>query len=1105
MGNVTAPIGRRRYEIFELVQGGRLSPTNTGSSSECSISILPRRTPPPPNPPISVSPQPSVASLGSSISLSSSTLSCPSKPSANGASGVVGHCLQVVPSPQQAAPWAVKKAKSQSPIIMHSVKATPIQKPVPQTAVAPPSRPVPPVPGGIQANVVGSVPGGTGSPAPAASGGFGTPPPYPCPPPAYPRRGAGGAVTVTTRSGHGLGPGAALHSNHVPQAPSPSPSAAAGSIASLSSSIASSSIPTTEPPSYASSVAALVAAASGGHKPASPTIGPHSHAHPHPPPTPPHQQQSQAIQPPPRGPSSDLVTTVSSICQSQVSALQGKREDEIRCLARPPTNTERRLEWKRPPWPWIIFARIDVCPSLSLKIDRQEDQRTLLACQATKMMRTMGGRGALAETTLSVEFLGGTSSGGTSGGDSALDVNSGPRISRCCVSLMRLWPDRTNRPAGHSGPDHSLPDCWCQRQRGRKLADVYGLSSWTALLLSKRCSYDQDATRTVRERRVNRHTPLVHSSLYRWSRTSSFPSPACAVPLRFGFPGTNHSQDNTNVDSSSSRSESPVTDSCSFAVGGVPPGGISAIGHLPVGPPHGDVVGGGGPSKDAEGGASEEPIRHQSPIPPRKKWSTERDDTKVRNYSPDAYKFFMEQHVENVMKNHHQRQQRRQQLETEMAKVGLSSEAQMQMRRMLHQKESNYIRLRRAKMEISMFHKIAIIGMGAFGEVALVKKVDTQQLYAMKTLRKEDVLKRNQVAHVKAERDILAEADNEWVVKLYYSFQDQNSLYFVMDYIAGGDMMTLLIKFGMFEESLARFYIAELTCALESVHKLGFIHRDIKPDNILIDRDGHIKLTDFGLCTGFRWTHNSKYYQRGGDHARQDSMDFNGCDEEDCSCKKPLERRRRKDQQRSLARSLVGTPNYIAPEVLLREGYGQACDWWSVGVILYEMLIGQAPFHAPKPAETQYKVINWETHLTFPPVPQLSPEANGLIRALCTSQEKRLGAKGATEIKAHPFFAGIDFEGGVRKTTAPYIPQIRYPADTSNFDKYEMPLSGMDDAAKGLNGMPPERDGEHAFLEFTFRRFFDDGGQAYPLRFAGQIQEEQETSQVDAKGNPVYV
>ena len=183
----------------------------------------------------------------------------------------------------------------------------------------------------------------------------------------------------------------------------------------------------------------------------------------------------------------------------------------------------------------------------------------------------------------------------------------------------------------------------------------------------------------------------------------------------------------------------------------------------------------------------------------------------------------------------------------------------------LSQKESNYIRLKRAKMDKSMFTKIKPIGVGAFGEVALVRKIDTNQFYAMKTLRKSDVLNRNQVAHVKAERDILAEADNEWVVKLYYSFQDKDNLYFVMDYIPGGDLMSLLIKFGIFKEPLARFYIAELTCAVESVHKMGFIHRDIKPDNILIDRDGHIKLTDFGLCTGFRWTHNSKYYQQNGD------------------------------------------------------------------------------------------------------------------------------------------------------------------------------------------------------------------------------------------------
>uniref|UniRef100_A0A8C6L378 non-specific serine/threonine protein kinase n=1 Tax=Nothobranchius furzeri TaxID=105023 RepID=A0A8C6L378_NOTFU len=305
--------------------------------------------------------------------------------------------------------------------------------------------------------------------------------------------------------------------------------------------------------------------------------------------------------------------------------------------------------------------------------------------------------------------------------------------------------------------------------------------------------------------------------------------------------------------------------------------------------------------------------------------------------------------------------------------VGLSYEAQKQMRMMLYQKESNYIRQMRAKMDKSMFKRIKTLGIGAFGEVCLARKEDTGSLYAMKTLRKKDVLLRNQVAHVKAERDILAEADNEWVVRLYYSFQDKENLYFVMEYIPGGDMMSLLIRLGIFKEELAQFYIAELTCAVESVHKMGFIHRDIKPDNILIDRDGHIKLTDFGL------------------KARQ--------------------------HQRCLAHSLVGTPNYIAPEVLLRTGYTQLCDWWSVGVILYEMVVGQPPFLASTPLETH--------RVSF---------ASDLIVKLCRDPEDRLGKNGADEIKAHPFFKRIDFSSDLRQQVAPYVPTIAHSTDTSNFD-----------------------------------------------------------------------
>ena len=277
-------------------------------------------------------------------------------------------------------------------------------------------------------------------------------------------------------------------------------------------------------------------------------------------------------------------------------------------------------------------------------------------------------------------------------------------------------------------------------------------------------------------------------------------------------------------------------------------------------------------SSSVTGGAesssrSERLHRRMSPKPERKadaqRKDAERLETKVRQYSPAAYKFFMEQHIENVLKSSKQRELRRAALEHEMDSCKLTEESKQEMRKMLFQKESNHNRLKRAKMDKSIFDKIKTLGIGAFGEVALVRKKDTGYLYAMKTLRKHDVLQRNQVAHVKAERDILAEADCEWVVKLYYSFQDKANLYFIMDYIPGGDMMSLLIKQGIFEEPLARFYIAELVLAIESVHRMGFIHRDIKPDNILIDKDGHIKLTDFGLCTGFRWTHNSKYYQKG--------------------------------------------------------------------------------------------------------------------------------------------------------------------------------------------------------------------------------------------------
>ncbi|GCC28763.1 hypothetical protein chiPu_0007197 [Chiloscyllium punctatum] len=529
------------------------------------------------------------------------------------------------------------------------------------------------------------------------------------------------------------------------------------------------------------------------------------------------------------------------------------------------------------------------------------------------------------------------------------------------------------------------------------------------------------------------------------------------------------------------------------------------------------------PNKPEKMGKDKKRIQ-TSPVPFRKNKDEEKRESRIKSYSPFAFKFFMEQHVENIMKTYQQKLNRRLQLEQEMSKAGLSEAEQEQMRKMLNQKESNYNRLKRAKMDKSLFVKVKTLGVGAFGEVCLAQKMDTNAVYAMKTLRKKDVLSRNQVAHVKAERDILAEADNEWVVKLYYSFQDKENLYFVMDYIPGGDMMSLLIRMGVFPESLARFYIAELTLAIESVHKMGFIHRDIKPDNILIDLDGHIKLTDFGLCTGFRWTHDSKYYQKGS-HVRQDSMEPSDLwgDLSDCKCGdrlKTLEQRAARQHHRCLAHSLVGTPNYIAPEVLLRKGYTQLCDWWSVGVILFEMLVGQPPFLAPTPAETQIKVINWESTLSIPPQVKLSSEATDLIIKLCCGASDRLGGKGAYEIKGHPFFITIDFSEDIRRQPAPYVPKISHPMDTSNFDPIEEENSWNDssDSTKMSDTLTSYVSGnkhpEHAFYEFTFRRFFDDNG--YPFRYPKPLdtgepkQNQPDVSQKNSVGHsesyqPVYV
>jgi len=394
-----------------------------------------------------------------------------------------------------------------------------------------------------------------------------------------------------------------------------------------------------------------------------------------------------------------------------------------------------------------------------------------------------------------------------------------------------------------------------------------------------------------------------------------------------------------------------------------------------------------------------------------------------------AYKKYIECFYEEMFQNLRLRHLRRERLESSLDAQSVPEKKRKEARKQLFKKETEYMRLKRGKITGDTFETIKIIGRGAFGEVRLVRMKGTHNLYAMKKMKKSDMIKYNQVAHARAERDLMAAnkymyKDNPWVVDLVYSFTDEKYLYLIMSYVPGGDLMTLLIRHGVLAEDQARFYIAEIIMAVDSVHKLHYIHRDVKPDNLLIDRNGHLKLSDFGLCL------DTKSTGRGMLHNPAAARPLT-------STPPPISKNLLaswRQARRDMAHSTVGTPDYIAPEALLQRGYHEGSDWWSVGVILYEMLYGYPPFCADTPLETYQKILRFKTVLSFPFSPNVSRVARDLILKLLCDESERL--QDVNAIKSHPFFKGIDWEN-LRSKKAPIIPRIAGPLDTSNFDLFE--------------------------------------------------------------------
>ncbi|KAI0087835.1 AGC/Akt protein kinase [Irpex rosettiformis] len=307
-----------------------------------------------------------------------------------------------------------------------------------------------------------------------------------------------------------------------------------------------------------------------------------------------------------------------------------------------------------------------------------------------------------------------------------------------------------------------------------------------------------------------------------------------------------------------------------------------------------------------------------------------------------------------------------------------------------------------ASLTIDDFELITVIGKGSFGKVMQVRKRDTSRIYALKTIRKQHIVDRGEITHTLAERLVLARVNNPFIVPLKFSFQSEQKLYLVLAFVNGGELFHHLQREQRFDEERSRFYSAELLLALEHLHELDVVYRDLKPENILLDYTGHIALCDFGLC----------------------KLNMKDSDTTNTFC---------------------GTPEYLAPEILAGQGYNKTIDWWTLGVLLYEMLSGLPPFYDENTDAMYQKIL--QQPLAFGE--EIGSSARSILTGLLTRDpHHRLGVNGADDIKKHAFFAKhLDFNKLLKKEIQPpFKPSVTSPVDVSNFDTVftaEQPLDSV--------------------------------------------------------------